>query len=79
MYKFVKLKDKNNEYDNIKIKMSVETDTLSDLLEAFSDFLKASGFNFKGEVIIYDEEEDLAYSENDSYTEETEPNLEKEI
>lgn len=44
MYKFIKVRDKNNQYDNTTVKVISHSVTLQDLLEDFTEFLRASGF-----------------------------------
>lgn len=39
-----------------------ETDTLSDMLENFEDFLKGAGFHFEGHVDITNEDDIKAFS-----------------
>lgn len=52
MYKFIKVKDKDNKFDNSDVLVRVDAVTLDELFEAFGNFLKASGFYFDGEVGI---------------------------
>ena len=58
MYKFVKIKDENNEFDKTNVSVSIPFNdiTLDDLCEAFTDFIKACGFciNNRKAVIISD-------------------------
>lgn len=41
---FKKLRDPNNKYDTTDVIFKVEAITLPELIEAFEDFLKATGF-----------------------------------
>jgi hypothetical protein len=55
IYKFIKIKDPDNEHDVSSVEMTVETESLGKLLEEFELFLKASGFYIKGRVDIVEE------------------------
>ena len=55
-YKFIKLIDKDNEFDNTQLTMDVEATTIDEILKAFQDFLKGSGFVFDGIMDIIEEE-----------------------
>lgn len=54
-FKFIKQKDEFNDYDNTDIIFEVETEQLSDVVEQFELFLKASGYYFGSLVIDKDE------------------------
>lgn len=55
-YIFKKLKDESNKFDTATVEITVETEDLGEVLQAFEEFLKGSGFHFKGSVDISDEE-----------------------
>lgn len=44
-YKFIKNPSEKNEFDNTTVEISLESDALIDLIEAFADFLVACGFH----------------------------------
>lgn len=54
-YKFIKIKDPDNEHDKVSIKFSVETDYLPDLLDAFKEFLLGCGYSIKGDLEVIDD------------------------
>jgi len=56
MLKFIKIKDSTNHFDHTNVKIESDSIVLSDILEDFTDFLKACGFQLEGlEVINKDE------------------------
>lgn len=55
-YKFIKYKDKHNEFDTTNVLIQTETVILDDLLESFKEFLLASGYSIKGDIEIVDNE-----------------------
>lgn len=57
-YKFEKLKDQDNRHDTMDVSITVETDNLSDLIEAFETFLKAAGFSLAGPIVVEDDREE---------------------
>ena len=44
-YIFTKHKDPNNDYDVSSVTMTVEAETISEIMEEFKGFLVASGFS----------------------------------
>jgi len=49
--------DESNKYEFITVNMNVEPGlTLEKMCQAFDQFLKAIGYNFEGEVSIFDDE-----------------------
>lgn len=52
-YKFVKIKDEKNEFDTTKVVIYSDATSLSDLIDNFSDFLKACGYSFDSLEIFY--------------------------
>jgi hypothetical protein len=61
MYKFIKLKDKNNRFDNTDVCIRLDAEqSLPDLLEAFKEFLMACGYQLdSGGSIEYISPEEL--------------------
>lgn len=57
-YKFIKIKDPDNEHDKVNVKFSVETNYLPDLLEAFKEFLLGCGYSINGDLEITEPEVD---------------------
>ncbi len=59
MIQFIKTKNVANAFDISDIVFSIkDNDTaLEDILKEFDCFLKACGFNYNGEVTIFDEKE----------------------
>lgn len=53
-YKFIKEKNVDNKFDTTEITFNVDTIDLNDLIYEFELFLKASGFNFDGNLEIVD-------------------------
>ena len=49
MFKFIKKKDPDNNFDHADIEFTIESDNMSkdDLKELFVDFLKACGYSIK--------------------------------
>lgn len=49
MFKFIKTKDPDNNFDHVGIEFTIESDNMSkdDLKELFVDFLKACGYSIK--------------------------------
>lgn len=56
-YIFKKLKDENNPYDKTNITLELEAESLTELFEAFEDFLKGSGFQFSGTIDTVEDEQ----------------------
>lgn len=57
-YTFIKTRDVQNPYDITEINMTVETESLPELLEEFKNFLIASGFTIHGDIMIEEPEND---------------------
>lgn len=58
-YVFMKKLDVTNEYDRTGVRIECTGESnLSDLLEAFEEFLKASGFIFRGQIELVDDTDD---------------------
>lgn len=57
MIKFIKTKDETNHFDHTNLIMETESETLGDLLEDFTDFLKGCGYYPKGRLDFIEEEE----------------------
>jgi hypothetical protein len=55
-YIFKKLKDENNHFDTTTVTMEVETCGLVELIEAFEEFLAASGFGMNKLDIVDNDE-----------------------
>ena len=53
MYKFIKTRDENNEFDKVNVDVTIPFNdlTLTDLCEAFTDFLQACGFFIDGKMV----------------------------
>jgi len=69
MYKFVKIKDENNEFDktNVTVTIPFNDIILDDLCEAFTDFIKACGFfidNKKAAIVSYEENDQENSNDN---------------
>ncbi len=58
IYKFSKVADENNPYDNSHIEHTVNSVSLPDLINEFENFLRGCGFIFDGHLTIEDEEQD---------------------
>ena len=56
MYKFIKIKDPENEFDNADIEFTVDCETRVEMCDYFADFLKACGFSVKGTIEFVEEE-----------------------
>lgn len=54
-YIFIKKPDENNQYDISTVTIELETDTKSDLIEHFEDFLKACGYVIRGYITEVEE------------------------
>ncbi len=54
MFKFIKTKNIENPNDIIDIELTITYNdlTIPELLEAFEQFLRASGYYFEGSVVI---------------------------
>jgi hypothetical protein len=57
-YTFIKEKDFKNVFDSTKVTVEIDCVSLNEVLEAFEDFLKGSGFILKGKVEIIEDEND---------------------
>lgn len=59
-YYFIRTQDPKNPYDknNVTVEMEHNEQSLTDLCESFTDFLRGCGFHFTGTVDIVDESED---------------------
>lgn len=59
MIQFIKTKNIANTFDISDIVFSIKDNdtTLEDILKEFDCFLKACGFNYEGEVTIFDDKE----------------------
>lgn len=58
MMKFVKYQNEENQFDTVKrVIFKTEAETLSTVLEDFTDFLMACGFRIKGTIVIDEDEE----------------------
>ncbi|MFA5340178.1 MAG: hypothetical protein WC332_00230 [Clostridia bacterium] len=59
MYKFTKTKDETNPHDIANIDVTIHNNevSLAEILEAFSDFLRACGFGFKVTLDFIDDDE----------------------
>lgn len=64
-YVFKKIKDEQNPYDTTTVIVKIDTVTLGDLLEGFEDFLRACGYQFKGNLNIVDEYDATLKEEED--------------
>ena len=56
MYKFIKTRDEENDYDKTAITFEVDAIGKDVLLEEFGHFLKACGFHINGTIDIVEEE-----------------------
>lgn len=67
MYKFIKIKDDNNEFDKTNVQVEVPFNDLSldDLNEAYTDFVKACGFIINNKIAVFITEEQYNSLEND--------------
>ena len=63
MYKFIKMRDENNEYDISDIEVVIDNGdaTLNELLAQFEDFLLGCGYRFDGHIDIIND--DIEYDE----------------
>jgi len=52
MVEFYKPLDKDNQHDTDEVKLVCYSDTLSDLLESFTSFLKACGYSIKDNEVL---------------------------
>lgn len=59
-YVFTKNPDLDNRFDNFKVSISAEINTLDELLEVFEQFIKAAGYAPKGRLEFVSED----YKEN---------------
>lgn len=55
-YKFIKLPNPDNEFDNTKVEFEVEAEKWTDLVEEFEAFLRGCGFRPKGTLDFTEEE-----------------------
>lgn len=60
MYKFIKTRNPENRFDNTEVKITVEAESLEEMLEAFHDFLFACSFRPKGELEFVEEIDETA-------------------
>lgn len=53
MYKFIKTRDPKNSHDftNVEVNIDFGDVTLTDMLEAFEEFLKGCGFHIDGQSL----------------------------
>ena len=58
-YKFIKTADPDNRFDNTNVTVEVvdSASSVSDMLEAFAEFLRGCGYHIDGVLEIYKEEE----------------------
>lgn len=65
MYKFIKVRDPNNEFDicDIEIKIDSSSVTLTELVEVFEDFLKSCSYGLDGKSIEIVEKEEECCNE----------------
>jgi hypothetical protein len=54
--KLVKLPDESSEFDNSKVIITGEINTLDEALELYEDFLRACGFSLMGDLITKSDE-----------------------
>ncbi len=64
-YIFTKLPMANDEFDDVKLQMTTEAETLSDLIETFQYFLKGAGFHFDGNLEIVTEDDTESFDDMD--------------
>jgi hypothetical protein len=55
-YIFIKERDELNKFDHTRVQIESDSVSLPDLIEDFSDFLKASGFVLDGLEIVESED-----------------------
>lgn len=55
-YIFIKEQDKENHFDTTTVRIESDTEDLMTLLNDFEDFLRGSGFHFKGNLEIINDE-----------------------
>lgn len=68
---FIKRPDPHNRFDDTKVRIATSSETLTGVIGAFEEYLKACGFHFEGRLEIIDDQ-DEANSEEDFITTETE-------
>ena len=56
-YIFKKEKDLDNKFDTTAVEITVDTESLPNILMAFEEFLKGSGFSIRGTLEIVEDEE----------------------
>ena len=67
-FTFKKEKDPENHYDVTDLTMSVGTEDLYDVLDAFEKFLRGAGFIINGRIDLVDDElEQLEAARNEEY------------
>ena len=57
-YIFKKLKDENNDFDTTTVELTVESENLGDVVEAFEEFLRGSGFHPRGSLDFIEDDND---------------------
>ncbi len=62
MYKFIKTRDESNPHDisNVDVTISNNDVSLSELVEAFEEWLKGCGFVFAGQHLEFMDDDDVA-------------------
>ena len=56
MYKFIKMREIDNEFDVSEIEFRIDTVNRDTLLEEFEHFLKACGYHINGTLDIVEDE-----------------------
>ena len=65
-YILKKLKDPDNQFDVSDVVVRIETETLEDILQGMSEFIRACGFYVDGELdFVEDEKISMAGSNNE--------------
>lgn len=70
-FEFKKTKDLDNRFDITDVSISGESDSLSDIIESFEEFLRACGFVIDGSLdLVYESEEWPEYETEEHLSEE---------
>jgi len=64
MHTFTYVPDPENHYDHISVTVSTNTPSLEEVLQAFEQYLRATGFCFEGVVDIVNDDEPSTPTDN---------------
>ena len=65
MHTFTKTRDPENPFDHVEVTVKTSAEQLSDIVTAFEDYLRATGFHFEGQrlELVDDDTDDLPKEE----------------